>query len=270
MSTVMSKDGTEIAYEKKGAGPAVLLVDPALCYRSFGPMQRLSELLSASFTVYTYDRRGRGESGNSKPYTVKHEIEDINAIVNEAGGSVFLYGTSSGACLAIEAATELGEKISKLALYEPPYDSNKSDIPAWKNYQRQLKQNLAARRYGKAVELFMRFVGTPDEAIEGMRHDPSWAMLEAVAPTLAYDAAAMGKDRRVPVKKAASINAPVLIMDGEANHSLLPFMHESAISLASALPKSRQCSLKGQTHDVSNEVIAPVLEEFFNQEEENL
>src|SRR6266540_4138774 len=126
MSKVISKDGTEIAYEKSGKGPALILVDGALCYRSFGPMRELAKLLSPHFTVYTYDRRGRGESTNSQPFAVEREVEDIDALIHEAGGSAFVYGISSGGCLALEAAAKLGNKIEKLAIYEAPYNSDES------------------------------------------------------------------------------------------------------------------------------------------------
>ena len=123
MSTVTSKDGTTIAYEKRGTGPALVLVDGALTHRGFGPLQKLAELLSPHFTVYTFDRRGRGESSNSKPYSVDREIEDIEALIDAAGGPASIYGISSGACLALEAAIKLGYKARKIALYEPPYNS---------------------------------------------------------------------------------------------------------------------------------------------------
>src|SRR5512142_2856573 len=124
MNKVISKDGTEIAYEKSGSGPALLLVDGALCYRSFGPMRDLAKLLSPHFTVYTYDRRGRGDSSNSKPYAVEREVEDIDALIQEAGGSAFVYGISSGGSLALEAAAQLEDKIRKLAIYEAPYNDD--------------------------------------------------------------------------------------------------------------------------------------------------
>src|SRR5512135_3732286 len=135
MNKVISKDGTEIAYEKSGEGPAVILVDGALCYRSFGPMRDLAKLLSPHFTVYTYDRRGRGESSNSQPYAVEREVEDIEALIQAAGGSAFVYGISSGGCLALEAAARLGEKIKKLAIYEPPYNGDHAVWQEWKQYR---------------------------------------------------------------------------------------------------------------------------------------
>ena len=265
MNKVISKDGTQIAYETKGTGPAVILVDGALCYRSFGPMQHLAELLSPHFTVYTYDRRGRGGSSNSKPYAVEREVEDIEALIQRTGGSTFVYGISSGACLALEAAIKLGDKIRKLALYEPPYNSENTARQEWRKYREQLEKLLAANRRGDAVALFMKFVGTPADQINGMRQAPMWPMFEAVAPTLAYDAAAMGEDRVAPVKRISNVSAPVLVMDGGANLAFMPFMHDTATALTKAIPHAQQRTLEGQTHDVNLEILAPVLVEFFTR-----
>jgi pimeloyl-ACP methyl ester carboxylesterase len=265
MATVTSKDGTQIAYETRGAGPAVLLVDGAMCYRSFGPMPHLAELLAPHFTVYTYDRRGRGESSNSKPFAVEREVEDIHALIKKAGDSAFVYGISSGACLALEGAIQLGSEIKKLALYEAPYNSEPGARQPWKDYRQNLSDLLAAGRPGDAAALFMQFVGTPADQVNGMRQSPMWPMFEAVAPTLAYDAAAMGEDRIPPVKRAARVNVPVLVMDGGANLVSMPFMHASAAALAQAMPHAQQRTLEGQTHDVSAEAIAPALVEFFTQ-----
>lgn len=263
MNKVNSNDGTEIAYEKKGKGPAVILVDGALCYRSFGPMSKLSELLAPNFTVYHYDRRGRGDSGDTQPYELTREIEDMEALIEAAGGSAFVFGTSSGACLALEAAIQLGNKIRKLAMYEAPYDSEKTVQQAWKEYRKQLAELLSAGRRGDAAALFMKSVGTPDEQIEGMRQSPVWPMFEAVAPTLAYDAATLGEDRAAPVKRAAKVAVPTLVMNGTA----LPFMLDTAQALAKAIPNAEHCTLEGQTHDVNLEVLAPVLVEFFTEKD---
>jgi pimeloyl-ACP methyl ester carboxylesterase len=260
MKKVTSNDGTEIAYDKRGNGPPVILVDGALCYRSFGPMPQLAELLAPHFTVYNYDRRGRGDSGDTQPYAVTREIEDIEALIDEAGESAFVFGTSSGACLALEAAMRLGDKIKKLAMYEPPYNSDKTVQQAWQEYRKQLAELLAANRRGDAAALFMKSVGTPDEQIDGMRHAPVWAIFESVAPTLAYDAAVLGEDRSVPVKRAAKVNIPTLMMNG----TTIPFMLDTAQALANAMPHAQHRTLEGQTHDVNLEVLAPVLVEFFN------
>jgi pimeloyl-ACP methyl ester carboxylesterase len=262
MNKITSKDGTTIAYEKTGSGPALILVDGALTYRSFGPMPHLAELLAPHFTVFSFDRRGRGESSNSKPYSVDREIEDIDALIDVAGGSAFIFGTSSGACLALEAAMKLGSKTKKLAMYEPPYNSEQGAAKAWKDYRKQLAELLAAGQRGDAVALFMQFVGTPPDMIKGMRSAPNWPLFEAVAPTLAYDAAAIGSDRVAPVARAARVSVPALVMDGGANLAYMPFMHETATTLAKVIPHAQQRTLEGQTHDVKLEVLAPVLEEF--------
>ncbi len=263
MNTVTSKDGTKIAYEKKGQGPAVILVDGALCYRSFGPMQGLAELLAPHFTVYTYDRRGRGDSSNGKPFAVEREVEDLDALIQQAGGSAYVYGISSGACLAMEAALKLGPKIAKLAMYEPPYNSDNAARQQWKEYRRNLEQSLAEGRRGDAVVLFMQLVGTPADQINGMRQAPMWPMFEAVAPTLAYDAAAMGDDRSAPIQRAAGVTVPTLVMDGGANLAFMPFMNATATALTKTIPHAQHRTLEGQTHDVNTGVLAPVLVEFF-------
>ncbi len=259
MQTVTSKDGTQIAYDKHGSGPALILVDGALCYRSFGPMSHLAELLASHFTVYNYDRRGRGESGDTKPYSLAREIEDIEALIDKAGGSAFLFGTSSGGALALEAALQLGAKAKKLAMYEPPYNSDPAARQAWKEYRKQLSEYLAADQRGDAAALFMKLVDTPADQVEGMRHAPVWPMFEAVAPTLAYDAAALGDDRSVPVQKAVKVSTPALVMNGTA----LPFMRDTAMALAKAIPHAQQRTLEGQTHDVNLDVLAPVLVDFY-------
>ncbi len=264
MATVTSKDGTQIAYDKKGSGPALILVDGAICYRGFGPMPGLAELLAPHFTVYTYDRRGRGESSNGKPFAVEREVEDIEALIREAGGSAYVYGISSGACLALEAALKLGPKIAKLAMYEPPYTADASAREQWKEYRTQLRKSISEGRRGDAVVLFMQLVGTPADQVNGMRQSPMWPMFEAVAPTLEYDAAAMGDDRSAPTQRAAGIKVPTLVMDGGANLVYMPFMHQSAAALAKSIPNAQQRTLEGQTHDVQADVIAPVLVEFFN------
>ena len=261
MNKVVSKDGTEIVYDKQGQGPAVILVDGALGYRSFGPMPELAKLLSTHFTVVTYDRRGRGDSGDNKPYAVEREIEDIEALIDEVGGFAYLYGISSGACLALEAAIKLGAKVKKLAVYEAPYKSGENALEEWMEYNQQLTKLLAENRRGDAVALFMRFVGTPSDQIEGMRKAPMWSMFETVAPTLLYDAAAMGADRKVPIERLSHITASTLVMHGGAGH---PFMKQTALTLSKAIPNAEFRTIEGQTHAVASEAIAPILAKFFS------
>jgi pimeloyl-ACP methyl ester carboxylesterase len=259
MNKVSSKDGTQIAFDRSGEGPALILVDGALCSRSFGPMGPLAALLAPRFTVYTYDRRGRGDSGDTSPFAVEREVEDIEALITEAGGSAYVYGISSGAALALEAARQLPTKITKLALYEPPVSLDQDYVRQFKEYRTRLDELLAAGRRGDAVELFMRLVGAGDEGVAGMRQSPVWPAFEAVAPTLAYDAAALG-DGSVPTERAASVATPTLVMAGGAT---LPFIQQAAQALAGALPHAQHRTLDGQTHEVAAEALAPVLAAFF-------
>ena len=262
MRTIISKDGTTIAFDQSGQGPAIILVDGALQYRAFDQgMAPLADLLARHFTVFHYDRRGRGDSTDTQPYAVAREIEDIEALIDEAGGSAFLFGISSGAALAFEAALALGDKIKKLAMYEAPYNDDANARKAWKEYRRQLKEVAAEGRGGDAVALFMMLLGMPADQVPEMRQHPMWPMFEAVAPTLAYDAAALGEDASVPIKRAASIAVPALSMDGGATE--WPFMHITAVALAKAIPHAQHRTLEGQTHEVASEALAPVLIEFF-------
>src|SRR2546421_12095194 len=253
MNTVTSKDGTKIAYDKQGEGPAVILVYGALCYRSFGSLPELDKLLAQHFTVYNYDRRGRGDSGDTWPYSVEREVEDIEALIDEAGGAAYLYGHSSGAALALEATIKLGGKVKKLAMYEAPYNDDDEARRAWKEYIKQLTELLAADRRGDAVALFMKLVGTPADQIEAMRHAPIWPMLEAIAPTLAYDhTAILGEDVSVPIEQAASVSVPTLVMNGGASYA---FMYETARALSKAMPHAQLRTLEDQRHDVDPKVL---------------
>jgi len=260
--TVTSKDGTKIAFDKTGHGPAVILVAGALCSRAFWSGPELAKLLDPSFTVYNYDRRGRGDSDDTQPYAVEHEIEDIEALIDDAGGSAYLFGHSSGASLALEAALTLGKKVTKLAMYEAPYNDDPAAQGRWQEYLKHLRETLAADRGGDAVALFMKYVGTPDDQIEGMRHAPIWPVFEAIAPTLAYDhAAILGEYASVPVDRAAGVDVPTLVMSGGASY---PFMRETAQALGKAIPNAQVRTLEDQTHNVDSDVLAPVLLEFFS------
>ena len=261
MDSVRSKDGTSIAFDRQGDGPALILVDGAMTTRSGGSKPELARLLAQRLTVYSYDRRGRGGSGDTKPYAVAREIEDLDAVVDEAGGSAFVYGHSSGGCLALEAAVALGDQIKKLAMYEAPYNDDPKAQNGWREYLKNLAEALASGRRGDAAALFMAYVGTPAAQIEGMRHAPFWGGMEAVAPTLAYDhAGIMGKDLSIPIQRAARVGVPTLVMNGGNG---APFMRETAKSLAKVIAGARLRTLDGQTHNVDPAALAPVLVEFF-------
>jgi pimeloyl-ACP methyl ester carboxylesterase len=264
---VSSKDGTRIAYDLIGDGQAALvLVDGAFMNRSFP--NPISEELAARHTVYRYDRRGRNESGDTQPYAVAREVEDIEALIDEAGGSACVFGMSSGAVLALEAAAS-GLAIKKLALYEPPLLVDGSRPPVPEDYLQQVKNAIARGSPGDAVEVFMTAaIGMPKEAVSQIRNDPSWAALEAVAHTLAYDGSIMEGlmlGRPLPVDRVerwSSINVPALVVDGGASWA---FMRTGADALAEVLPQTERRTLEGQSHDVSADVLAPVLFEFFGE-----
>ena len=261
MKTVTSKDGTTIAFDQSGNGPVVILVDGALQYRAFDQgMAQLADLLAPHFTVIHYDRRGRGDSTDTQPYALEREIEDIEALIDEAGGLASLYGISSGAALAMEAAIKLSHNVQKLAMYEAPYNDDANARGAWREYRQQLKEIVATGRGGDAVGRFMMLVGMPADQVEGMHQHPMWPLWEAVGLTLEYDAAAMGEDASIPTERAVGVTVPTLIMNGSES---FPFMSIAAQTLANTIPNAQHRALEGQTHEVASEVLAPVLIEFF-------
>jgi pimeloyl-ACP methyl ester carboxylesterase len=256
METVTSRDGTTIAFDRLGEGPPVVLV----CGGSVDRMADapLAQQLASDLTVFNYDRRGRGDSGDTQPYAIEREVEDIQAVIEEAGGSAFLWGSSSGAALAL-IAVESGVSASKLALWEPPYIPDGFPKPP-EDQVEQYETMVAEGRRGDAVEYFMsKVVGMPPEFVAGARTQPFWAATEALAHTLAYDARIMG-DYTVPADRAASVKVPSLVVAGGAD---IPWMRQAAQSLADAFPDSRVQFLEGQGHDVDPAVLAPVLVEFF-------
>jgi pimeloyl-ACP methyl ester carboxylesterase len=254
--TVTSRDGTPIAFERTGQGPALVLVDGALCFRRFGPMGPLAELLAPDFTVYRYDRRGRGDSGDTQPYAVAREVEDLEAVIAAAGGSAFVFGLSSGAVLALEAAAS-GLPITKLALYEPPLSVEAQEQS---DFGETLERLVAEGRRGDAVEFFLTSAGVPEEAIAGMRGDPTWALFESVAPTLVYDNRVLG-DGTVPRERAATLSMPALVAGGAESPD---FFRRAAEATADAIPGAQHRSLAGQSWgQVEPAALAPVLREFF-------
>lgn len=257
LSTVTSRDGTTIAVEKAGTGPALVIVDGAMCSRAFGPSEATAAAMSGDFTVYRFDRRGRGDSTDTPPYAVEREVEDLAAVITEAGGSAFVYGISSGAGIALEAAAT-GAPITKLALFEPPYTAEGSDPAEQREGARQMDELLHAGRNGDAVGLFFSWVGMPDEVVAQMRSSPLWPALEAMAPTIAYDNAAMG-DGTVPRKRLRRIGIPTLVIAGSLSSEEL---RHAAQIVAEAIPGARHRVLEGQAHTAAPETLAPLLMEF--------
>ncbi|MBF6595255.1 MAG: alpha/beta hydrolase [Thermaceae bacterium] len=257
MGKVTSRDSTTIAFDKTGSGAAIVLVcGGSVDHTSTAP---LAVLLSEHFTVYNLHRRGRGESGDTQPYAVEREIEDIEAVIDVAGGAVYLYGSSSGAVLALEAARALPTKVSRLAMWEPPYILDPARRPPADTARVYHELVLAGRR-GDAAEYFMaKVVGMPSEFVAHAKSQPWWLKQEALAHTLEYDATVMG-DYSLPAERMASVQTPTVVMDGGAS---FPFMHETAAALEKVLPKGHRRTLEGQTHDANAAILASVLREFF-------
>jgi pimeloyl-ACP methyl ester carboxylesterase len=260
MSQVTSNDGTKIGYDQQGSGPPVILVGGAFQYRAFDPRtQELATLLAEQLTVINYDRRGRGESTDTSPYAVEREIEDIDALITEAGGSAGVFGMSSGAALALAAAAS-GSAITKLALYEPPYIVDDSRTPPPAGLARRLADLAASGDPGGAVELFLTTAAdVPAEFVGPMRDSPIWPGFESVAHTLPYDMAVMG-GYSVPAGHATAVTVPTLVADGGASPA---WMRNAAARVAETLPDAKHYTLDGQSHDVAPAVLAPLLTTFF-------
>jgi pimeloyl-ACP methyl ester carboxylesterase len=263
MNTVRSADGTTIAFTRAGQGPPLILVDGALCSRGFGPMPKLAGQLAPSFTVYTYDRRGRGESGDTAPYSPDREVDDLEALVALAGGPVYVHGTSSGAALALEAAKRI-PAIAKLAVYEPPFIVDDTRPPLPDAYLDRLTGLVSEGRRGDAVKMFMSFVGTPAIFTAVMPLTPVWPKLKAAASTLVYDITIVQDHQRgAPLTAAewAAVKAPTLVAAGGKSPA---WMTNGTRALAAALPDATYLTLPGQNHMVKAQAIAPVLTGFFN------
>ena len=244
MEQVTSKDGTIIAFDRMGEGPPVVLVSGGSVDRSSNAP--LAALLAADLTVLNYDRRGRGPSGDTPPYAVQREVEDIDAVIAAAGGSAHLFGTSSGAALALEAAAS-GSAVTKLALWEPPYILDENARRPWRDQVEQYHTMLAEGRRGDAAQYFMeKVVGMPPEFVAGARSAPWWAATEALAHTLPYDATIMG-DYSLPAERAARVTVPTLVIDGGGSFG---FMGPAADALVEALPDGHRRTLEGQEHNV--------------------
>jgi Predicted hydrolases or acyltransferases (alpha/beta hydrolase superfamily) len=261
MASVTSKDGVNIAFETAGRGPALILVGGALSDRNGG--KALAAQLSDHFTVYTVDRRGRGDSTDATAYAVEREIDDLATVIEQAGGSAYLYGVSSGAALALQTAAKLGAaKVTKLALYEPPYGSDDAQQKrAYAEQKRRTNELIRTGRPGEAAAYFLGAIGMPREAIEQMKASPQWELIKRIDFTLAYDYEVLG-DGTVPQAIAKSIAVPTLVMDGEKS---MEFMRPTADRVARLIPGAERKTLEGQTHQAAPEVTAPVLIEFFER-----
>lgn len=254
--SVTSRDGTTIVFDRSGDGPPVVIIGAGPTDRSTNAP--VAALLSAQFTVFNYDRRARGASGDTAPFAVDREYDDLAAVIAAAGGSACLYGTSGGAVIALEAAAR-GLGATRLGLWEPPYllDDETRRPPA--DYHAQLAAAVAAGRPGDAVELFFTAaVGAPPEFVAQLRQAPIWPAMERLGQALVYDAAIMG-DFRVPTERLARVNVPTLVLDGGTT----PWMSRTADAVARVVGGAQRRTLEGQPHNVDPAAIAPALIDFF-------
>jgi pimeloyl-ACP methyl ester carboxylesterase len=258
METTTSTDATTIAFERQGEGPALVLVTGAFCDRSSSVT--LAEVLAADFTVHRYDRRGRGDSGDTPPYAPEREVEDLAAVIEAAGGGAYVFGHSSGAVLSLEAAAA-GLPIRKLAVYEPPYivDDTRSVPPD--DFLEQLTELIAADRRGDAAERFLTEAAQmPAEVVGMIKSSPGWAHMEALAPSLLADVALCGPGNVLPTERISSIPIETLVMDGGNSPD---WMRHAAEAVAAAVPDSQHLTVEGQDHGVADDVVSPLLIKFF-------
>lgn len=253
--TVQSSDATTIAYERTGAGPPLILVGGTFNTRH--SMSGLALLLAPHFTVYAYDRRGRGDSGDTPPYAVQREIEDLHALIAAAGGSALVYGHSSGAALALEAAAR-GLPIAKLAVYEPPYILDEDGDELAGDYAVRVQAAVDAGHPDQAADIFLEDL--PADVLEAIKQSPAWPGMVAVAHTLPYDIAVVGDDA-VPVERLATITVPTLAIDGGASPA---WARNALAAVAEAVPRAQRITIDGQDHGVADDAVAPVLIDFFD------
>lgn len=255
MGIVTSKDGTKIAFEKTGNGPALVMIDPAGGSHAFRPMQEVIPLLSTDFTVYTYDRRGRGDSTDTLPYSADREVDDLEAIINAAGEDVFAYGFSSGAVLALLGAAH-GLSIKKLVLLEPPLIPSDQIAPP-SDLELEIAELVAKGQRREAFVHFHDGIGVPPEITANQQKAPYWAALEAMAHTLVYD---LTVTRSLPTPQLAAITPPTLVIDSAGTGEE---MYQWCKSTADALPNGSLMVLEDEWHGVAPDVLAPLMKEFF-------
>ena len=264
MGTTRSADGTTIAFDALGAGQPLIMVDGATAHRAVNPhASGTARLLADRFRTYSYDRRGRGESTDTQPYDTKRELEDLAALIADAGGGdAIVCGVSSGAVLALDAAAA-GLPIARLALFEPPFVVNDARPPAPRDYVERLDRSVAEGRRGDAVELFMTgAVGLPQEAVDGMREMPFWSGLEEIAHTIAYDGRFMEGTmfgEPLPTDRWSSVTIPTLVLYSKGSDQWLA---DAAAAAVAVLPNATLRAVEGGQHDVEPEVLAAVLRDF--------
>jgi pimeloyl-ACP methyl ester carboxylesterase len=257
MKTIQSKDGTTLAYDLYGSGPPLIYITGATCFRSFMPIVQDAKAFAREFTVYNYDRRGRGDSTDTQPYALEREVEDIEALIDAAGGKASLYGHSSGAVLALEAALRLSDKVDKVVMYDASYVHDEAEKSQYHNLSQQVHQLLQADKNAQAITTFLKGIGMPKLFVYLLRLMPGWKTMVALAPTLAYDIA-LTRDLP-PLARASQVTVPVQLIVGEKSPAGL---HDVASQLTKAIPGATFIQLAGQDHMVSAKALLPLLVSF--------
>lgn len=250
MKTTVSKDGTRLAYDVSGKGPNLIYITGATTFRNFKPVLYDVSVFASEFTVYSYDRRGRGDSGDTLPYAPEREIEDIETMIDASGGRAHLYGHSSGAILALEAAMRLGEKVDKIVLYDPAYAHNATYQKEFIALGKQLNGLLEQGKNDEAISGFFLGVGLPEEALNHFQQSPDWPTMVALAPTLAYDTR-LASDLP-PLERAKKLRTPTQIIVGEKSPDTI---HQVGKQLKSVMPNAGYTELKDQDHMPSAETV---------------
>ena len=258
MKTTQSKDGTTLAYDVYGSGPALIYITGATCFRNFMPIVHDAKTFAKEFTVYNYDRRGRGDSTDTPPYAIEREVEDIEAMIDAAGGKANLLGHSSGAVLALEAALRLGGKIDKVVMYDPPYVHDEAEKATYAQLSRKVQMLLDEGNNKKALKTFSKGIGMPTLFVWLLPLFPGWKKMSALAPTLAYDIE-LTKDLP-PLDRVTEVTIPTQIIVGEKSPA---FMQQVANQLTDAMPTATYKLLAGEDHMVSAKVLLPMLTAFF-------
>jgi len=253
--TVESADGTRIAFDRAGEGPPVILIEAAGHYRGFSSFDGLTPLLARALTVYRYDRRGRGDSTDTPPYTAEREVEDLAALIDSAGGSASLYAYSSGGLVALHAAAA-GLPITRIALLEPPVEPD-SDLASQQAFTAELAARVAADGGDAAVEYYLTEIGVPEDILTDMRGTPSWTAMASIAHTLIYDSLL---SEATSFDLLAAVPVPTLILDSEGSSTNITGM---AAAVAAAMPHATHLSLAGEWHGVPDDVLGPALTDFF-------
>ncbi len=257
MKSIRSKDGTTLAYDVYGNGPALIYITGAICFRNFKPVLDDAKIFAREFTMYNYDRRGRGDSSDTLPYSIDREIEDIEAMIDAAGGSAFLYGHSSGAVLALEAARRIPSKISKVSIYDASYVHDEREKSEYAVLCTKVSELVRQNKNAQALRTFLIGIGMPKFFVYLLPLMPGWKIMKALAPTLEYD---MLLTRELPpTVQASEIKVPMQIIYGEKSPAGI---HSVAHQLAQAIPGAQLKQLDGQDHMASAKALLPVIAEF--------